>query len=237
LKNVSHLLFRLINQFNMVSGIDKGLQELLVEGWDEENQCFELGNIPAQKAKETTQATTSEQFKTQELGSRIRIHPESAAMSSPDSFKNLKHGKIMHRLFELIVDINDVESAITRLILNGQLKTSEKEGVQEFVLSKIKQEGVEEWFKTDNKIINEGTIMVPTGTYRPDRVIIQPDKVIVVDYKFGELHQEKYKQQVKRYMDLLKQMGYQNIDGYLWYLRDKDEIVKIGDEPIQGSLF
>ncbi|MCT4645973.1 MAG: UvrD-helicase domain-containing protein, partial [Carboxylicivirga sp.] len=47
LKNVSHLLFRLINQFNMVSGIDKGLQELLVEGWDEENQCFELGNIPA----------------------------------------------------------------------------------------------------------------------------------------------------------------------------------------------
>jgi ATP-dependent exoDNAse (exonuclease V) beta subunit len=79
--------------------------------------------------------------------------------------------------------------------------------------------------------------MVPTGTYRPDRVIIQPDKVIVVDYKFGELHQEKYKQQVKRYMDLLKQMGYQNIDGYLWYLRDKDEIVKIGDEPIQGSLF
>jgi hypothetical protein len=38
-------------------------------------------------------------------------------------------------------------------------------------------------------------------------------------------------------MDLLKQMGYQNIDGYLWNLRDKDEIVKIGDEPIQGSLF
>lgn len=237
LKNVSHLLFRLINQFNMLSDLDEALQEQLTDSWDEESQTFEFGSIPVQDAKIKVAPTETKQFKTSELGTRVRIHPESATMSSPDSFKNVKHGKIMHRLFELIVDVNDVETAITKLILNGQLKTSDKDSLYDFVMSKINQEGVKEWFKPDNTVINEGTIMVPMGTYRPDRVIIQKDKVIVIDYKFGELQQEKYALQVKRYMDLLRKMGYQNIEGYLWYLREEDEIINVSDQAIQGSLF
>ena len=37
------------------------------------------------------------------------------------------------------------------------------------------------------------------------------------DYKFGK-ESDKYKEQVKRYMDLLVQMGYKNVKGYLWYV-------------------
>ncbi|WP_430815998.1 UvrD-helicase domain-containing protein [Carboxylicivirga sp. RSCT41] len=237
LKNVSHLLFRLINQFNMLSGLDENLMETLIEGWNDEEHTFEFGSIPSQKAKEHPEAQTLDQFKTTELGSRIKIHPESVVMSSPDSLKHLRHGKLMHRLFELIETIDDVDTAITKLVLNGQLKTSEKESVKQFIEQKINQEQVQDWFQPGNKIINEGTIMVPTGTYRPDRVIISDDKVIIVDYKFGELKQEKYALQVKRYMDLLKKMGYHNVKGYLWYLREKDEIVDVTDQAVQGSLF
>jgi CRISPR/Cas system-associated exonuclease Cas4 (RecB family) len=68
-------------------------------------------------------------------------------------------------------------------------------------------------------------------------VIVNNNKVTVVDYKFGELKDEKHAQQVKRYMDLLRKMGYTSIEGYLWYLRDKDEVVNVTNQAVQGSLF
>ncbi len=237
LKSVSNLLFRLINQLNMVHGIDEVLKEELINGWNEEDNTFEFGVVPVKEAKNIVEAIKPAFFKTAELGKRISIHPESEAMSSPESMKHLKYGKLMHRLLELIITAEDVDTAITKMILNGQLKTSERESISNFIRSKIEQEEVKEWFDPKNKIINEGTILVPTGTYRPDRVIVSDDKVIVVDYKFGELRQETHLQQVKRYMDLLSRMNYSKIEGYLWYLREEDEVICVNNNAVQGTLF
>ncbi|WP_439185125.1 UvrD-helicase domain-containing protein [Carboxylicivirga taeanensis] len=237
LKNVSHLLFRIINQFNMLAGKDEALVQQLTEGWDGDNQTFEFGQIPQQPVKEPAPISAPVPFKTSELGKRIQIHPESVAMSSPEHLKHLKYGKVMHRLFELIISKDDVETAVTRLILNGQLKTSERDSLISFINTKISQDLVKDWFAADRQIINEGTILMPGGTYRPDRVIIHNDNVTVIDYKFGELKNEKHAQQVRRYMGLLREMGYSNIEGYLWYLRDKDEVINVSDVAIQGSLF
>jgi hypothetical protein len=41
----------------------------------------------------------------------------------------------------------------------------------------------------------------------------------VVDYKFGEEH-KYYAWQVRRYMKLLRQMGYPGVKGYLWYVKN-----------------
>ena len=50
---------------------------------------------------------------------------------------------------------------------------------------------------------------------------------VVVDYKFGLKRQSRYGRQVARYMELLLQMGYADVSGYIWY-------VGIGDiEPVQ----
>ena len=42
-------------------------------------------------------------------------------------------------------------------------------------------------------------------------------KAIVIDYKFGELIDDKYTSQVKDYMNYITQMGYQ-CQGYLCYV-------------------
>ena len=52
-------------------------------------------------------------------------------------------------------------------------------------------------------------------------------RAVVVDYKFGLKRQSRYGRQVARYMELLLQMGYADVSGYIWY-------VGIGDiEPVQ----
>lgn len=41
--------------------------------------------------------------------------------------------------------------------------------------------------------------------------------MVVVDFKFGKKN-EAYRAQVQEYMDLLTQMGYTHIRGFLWYV-------------------
>ena len=69
----------------------------------------------------------------------------------------------------------------------------------------------------------EGKISIENK--RPDRIVMVNDKVIIIDYKFGE-ENKKYKNQVKEYADLIKKMGYNNVEGYLWYV-EKSEIENV----------
>ena len=46
-----------------------------------------------------------------------------------------------------------------------------------------------------------------------------------VDFKFGK-KRKAYNKQVKEYMDLLSDMGYEHIRGYLWYVF-KNELEEI----------
>ena len=62
-------------------------------------------------------------------------------------------------------------------------------------------------------------------TRRPDRVMIRDGRVIVVDFKFGK-HSEAYNEQVRGYMSLLRDMGYTDVEGYLWYVY-KNELISV----------
>ena len=50
-------------------------------------------------------------------------------------------------------------------------------------------------------------------------------KTIVVDFKFG-VPKREYQEQVQKYMSLLRQMGHQHVEGYLWYVL-KNEIKEV----------
>ena len=60
------------------------------------------------------------------------------------------------------------------------------------------------------------------SVHRPDRVITEGRRAVVVDYKFGE-RRDNYRFQVKRYMRLLREMGYEEVEGYLWYVAEEGE--------------
>ena len=52
---------------------------------------------------------------------------------------------------------------------------------------------------------------------RPDRVMTDGERYIVVDFKFAH-ERDEYRQQVRSYMEKLKHMGHTNVEGYLWYV-------------------
>jgi hypothetical protein len=72
--------------------------------------------------------------------------------------------------------------------------------------------------------MTEAGILLPSGTTRrPDRVIFKDGKTTIIDFKFGEENPHHH-EQVNLYRQLLVDMGYDNIEAFIWYV-DKNKIV------------
>ena len=89
-----------------------------------------------------------------------------------------------------------------------------------------------EWFQPGRwQLFNECAILSidpksgRVANRRPDRVMTDGRQTIVVDFKFGH-DRTDYHEQVKRYMELLSDMGHQNVKGYLWLVY-KNEIIEV----------
>ena len=81
-----------------------------------------------------------------------------------------------------------------------------------------------DWFRPGNNVLKESEILLPSGvTRRPDRVIINDGKAVIIDFKFGE-ENKHYADQVRQYRRLLSEMGYNEIEAFLWYV-DKNKII------------
>ncbi|HOU31008.1 MAG TPA: ATP-dependent helicase, partial [Bacteroidales bacterium] len=106
----------------------------------------------------------------------------------------------------------------------GRIDEGEKEEIEKRIKSAVSSDEIREWFRPGLKIVTEADILTTKGTIRrPDRVIISDDRAIVVDFKFGRERSE-YKEQVALYRNLLLEMGYKQVDAYLWYV-DQGKVV------------
>lgn len=98
----------------------------------------------------------------------------------------------------------------------------------EYLSEKFKS-APEEWFDGTYESLNENSIVDADGReYRPDRILVdrQAGKAIVVDYKFGSAR-ESYERQVRNYCNLLSRMGFNSVNGFLWYV-DSGKVCEVG---------
>lgn len=141
------------------------------------------------------------------------------SLDDADSQRYIKIGTVMHELFSTIKTLDDVEPALKRMEFDGMLydPSLTKEQLRSVLEEKFKDEQVRNWFSDKWKVYNERNILIGTNEYRPDRVMTDGHETVVVDYKFGKVKDE-HKTQVKRYMNLLEEMGMPDVKGYLWYV-------------------
>ncbi len=198
------------------------------EQWDDESLTFKYGEIPKQVIKdEEAPLNPPNIFKTTPLGKRIKIHTDSNTMQ-PDMVSNYRvHGKTMHLLFERIKTKEDVESALESLVSEGKLMSESKDKLKRKIEGLLNTSPYDEWFSNKYQILNEASILQRGGTSRPDRVLIDDNKVIVIDYKFGKLKSNKYRRQVEHYMSLIKKMGYKHVEGYIWYINQDSSLERV----------
>ncbi len=133
--------------------------------------------------------------------------------------ERIDRGTLYHALLAEVVTEKDVERAVRKAVSAGLVGAGEKERLEEEIRGFLRQEKAAEWFSGRWQVKTEADVILPGGrTLRPDRVMIRDGEAIVVDYKFGEVEEDAYKRQVRRYMEVMKQMGYRKVTGIVWYV-------------------
>ena len=198
--------------------------------YNSQTRVLELGNIPGNTGKhqEKKQINSSGYLVNQVPGSlRLKLHGENYFSSEGKEIrKKINYGKLMHEVFEGINTSSDIPGAIRKLVLEGKLADSDKNIIESKINELLMQPVVSGWFSNDNLAMNEAGILLPSGvTRRPDRVIFRDGKTTIIDFKFGG-ESSHYNEQVSQYRKLLLEMGYKEIDAYIWYV-DKNKIVPV----------
>ncbi len=148
-------------------------------------------------------------------------------------------GKRMHEVLSRVHDASKLDEVLSCARQEGIIGESKDWDV---IIGNIK-EGfatplIASWFKPGNTIYNECAIASidektrQPKVLRPDRVVMNGSDITVIDYKFGHPSRD-YDDQVKDYMNLLRQMyPKHNVQGYIWYVMRK-RAVPIMDEKVK----
>jgi len=134
-------------------------------------------------------------------------------------------GTVMHEIFSTIRTFKDIPAALSQLETNGVIYDNliTKERLLKMVEERLKDPRVADWFSDRWTLFSECSILLvdPVSNEvkerRPDRVMTDGKETVVVDFKFGALHDD-YKDQLREYISYLTDMGYQHVKGYLWYV-------------------
>ena len=163
---------------------------------------------------------------------RSKIFMEGHDGEDAQQMSFIQTGSVLHEVFSTIRTTADIPDALQRLQAEGVLYddhiTAEKIG--EMIKKRLSDPRVTEWFSPRWTLFNECTILTTEDGQvkerRPDRVMTDGQRWVVVDFKFGSPKPD-YPDQVREYMSLLASMGHQHISGYLWYVySNKIEEVK-----------
>ena len=148
-----------------------------------------------------------------------------------------RFGNQLHLVLSLANHPNEIETTILQLIKSGEVEMD--------FLERLKSEGIEilqdadyqSLFSNHIEILSEQPIIIDAfNTIRPDKIIVKDVKVkneaevevegvirkkaIILDYKTG-MPNAKYAKQVTEYVLALNEIGYSEVEGYLFYTATK----------------
>jgi ATP-dependent exoDNAse (exonuclease V) beta subunit len=119
-----------------------------------------------------------------------------------------------------------LDKKLTQALESGQIDRRQQKEIRADILTLLEDPDIGPLLKNRSHFLAERNILMPDGsTQRPDRVLMDPQKVKVIDFKTGEKY-SAHVRQLQLYMDTLQQMQAQPVEGYLIYI-DKTELVPV----------
>lgn len=139
--------------------------------------------------------------------------------------KAMRIGRVVHQLLAKLPDQEALPVLLQQeAYYTGLLSKEELTDVQKLIEQIAAVPEMHDWFQAGRQAVAEVSIMMPGGQqYRPDRVVMLENETAVVDFKTGAPN-EKYHDQVRTYVNVLREMGYQNVNGYLLYISQQEVV-------------
>ncbi|WP_379086012.1 UvrD-helicase domain-containing protein [Pedobacter sp. UC225_65] len=169
-------------------------------------------------------------------GFELLVYPTTDRLSTlyvPSQEKHLQHvlnieqsgrlGSIKHEILANATNKEEVQNCLSEMRLNGVVSNDEIAALEAEVMEVLEHPELKAVFAQSTESIIEKNIIDADGKlHRPDRILINADSVTIVDYKFTLEQSNQHLEQVLSYKELLGQMGFTNVKGYLFYAVTKE---------------
>lgn len=138
----------------------------------------------------------------------------------------VERGRKLHAVLARVTHAEQLKDALEKALHAGEIDTTDRDVLFEELAAKLSAPQLAPWYAATGTVITEANLVDEQGkAWRPDRVVIGPDAVRVLDLKTGDPREEHH-HQVEHYLQLLRAMGHHHVEGALYYLT-QDELVPV----------
>ena len=128
-----------------------------------------------------------------------------------------RFGNQLHFLLSITSESSEIEFNLKSNLENGLLEKNFETKLRATLQQIFGMKDYQELMQNATKILNEqGIIISQNETKRPDKIIFKEDETIVIDFKTG-IPKAQHLKQVQLYADTLREMGYQQVRGIVFY--------------------
>jgi CRISPR/Cas system-associated exonuclease Cas4 (RecB family) len=150
----------------------------------------------------------------------IKKSAEEIFDSESDQLLKINYGLLVHTVLSRINAAEEVAPAITAMRHEGLIAETDVTRISDALHTLFTLPQVQDWFSDRWQAKTEAPILLPDGKEaRIDRLLIADKKAIVIDFKTGAPN-KKDEQQVKDYLNIMREMNFTDVEGFLLYLRD-----------------
>ena len=163
---------------------------------------------------------------------KLRVMRSAAELNA-----QAERGADIHACLAEIRTLDDVPNAVNKVVTaKGRAHEKEAETLRADLIKIITDKKIEKWFVAGNRLMRERDLSSSRGKIlRPDRVVIFPDHVDVIDYKTG-IPMITHAEQVREYMKQIAEIYNLTVNGYLLYT-EKPDVINVYHEEGQVELF
>lgn len=140
------------------------------------------------------------------------------SLDTEDLSEAQRKGNQIHLLLSEVNTIDELDRKIAGLIQKGLFQKENSAEAKKLISELFNNLDYQALFKDHSRILNEQLIILDeNNSYRPDKLIVKNKSITIIDFKTGT-ENAKYRQQIQNYSFVLKEMGYEDVSGYLIYL-------------------
>lgn len=197
--------------------------------WEKDKVEYEFGSLPLNSEdSEISNGLILNKFVSEDWTKLISVAPsENIKLDLISSKSSRAYGKLIHRILASIYYEYDLYTTFANISDSEILSSSEIDIIKDLVSRVIAHPELKKYFQEDLIIKNETEILLEDGTtVRPDKVVIDKDKLTIIDYKTGEEKNEDILQ-IKGYKKVFQNLNYKDIEAKLVYLNDEIKIIQV----------
>ncbi len=201
--------------------------------WNEATQELTCGQLPEKKEEQVMKPgpLVLSSYPTSRWRDKLVIRQSGNIFfegMNPATRERINYGIYLHAVLSRIKTREDIGMVLSRLVQEGLMTSDARAELEAQIGDLLSNPIVGGWFEKEWDVRTEVPILLPGGSAnRIDRLMLQGKKAVVVDFKTGEKSKADQKQ-VLEYIDILKQMSFTEVEGYLLYTRDS-EVISVGD--------